>query len=75
MLSDKFEKMIGRGACGEVWKVSKKGKFYAIKFLPENSDTSDVEEEIAKGIQFTNPFLVKYYFTFRFLVVSTKYFF
>jgi hypothetical protein len=50
----------------EVWKGSKRGKNFAIKVVEEEEDSVGIEEQIARCIRFTVPFLVRHIESFRF---------
>ena len=71
----KIIKLIGKGAFGEVYKVSKDNKYYALKIYQiKNDDTSSsneykesiksIENEIKILSQLDNPFIVKLYEVF-----------
>ena len=75
----KIIKLIGKGAFGEVYKVSKDDKFYALKLYKitkelrnsyslsqkeENENLKSIENEIKIISQLDNPFIVKLYEVF-----------
>jgi uncharacterized protein YjbI with pentapeptide repeats len=58
-----FEKKLGEGTYGEVWKVSNNGKYYAIKIY-KSSFTISIEDEISALTKITpicNEYAVCYY--------------
>ena len=71
----KIIKLIGKGSFGEVYKVSKDNKYYALKIYQiKNDDTNSsnenkeniksIENEIKILSQLDNPFIVKLYEVF-----------
>ena len=71
----KIIKLIGKGSFGEVYKVSKDNKFYALKIYQIKNDGSNsanenkeniksIENEIKILSQLDNPFIVKLYEVF-----------
>ena len=68
----KIIKLIGKGSFGEVYKVSKDNKFYALKIYQIKNDDiksskeniNTIENEIKILSQLDNPFIVKLYEVF-----------
>lgn len=61
-----FQSLLGKGTFGEVWKVSKDSKDYAIKIIEnKNSKDAEMEKKVANNIPLSSPFLVKYFNTFN----------